>query len=188
MAMAWRGLAQRDPDRYALSVANQILGGGMSSRLFQEVREERGLAYTVFTSPSSYADAGVLVLYAGTTPARLGELLDVVADVIDGVVADGITDAELEVAKGYLEGATLLGLEDSGSRMAPARRGAHEPRRDHPGGRAPRAHPRRDDCRRAPRAATGPRRAGSLSIVGPFHDDEPVLVGAVDRAARRVAS
>ena len=58
VAMAWRGLDHRDPDRYALAVANQILGGGMSSRLFQEVREERGLAYTVFTSPASYADAG----------------------------------------------------------------------------------------------------------------------------------
>ena len=116
--MAWRGLAGNDPDRYALMVANQVLGGGMSSRLFQEVREERGLAYTVFSSPASYVDAGVLTLYAGTAPARLPELLAVVADVIDGLLADGITDAELQVAKGYLEGATLLGLEDSGSRMA----------------------------------------------------------------------
>ena len=118
VAMAWRGLDNRDADRYALMVANQVLGGGMSSRLFQEVREERGLAYTVYSSPSSYADAGAFSLYAGTAPNRLPELLDVIHDVLDAFLADGITDDEHDVARGYLEGATLLGLEDSGSRMA----------------------------------------------------------------------
>jgi predicted Zn-dependent peptidase len=185
VAMAWRGIAQREPDRYALSVANQILGGGMSSRLFQEVREERGLAYTVFTAPSSYADTGVLVLYAGTAPARLGELLDVVADVIDGVLADGITDAELDVAKGYLEGATLLGLEDSGSRMARlgaglTSRGEIIPVAEHL--ERTREVTAADVHRVLQRVLGAP---GSLSIVGPFQDDEPVLVGAVERLARR---
>ena len=72
VAMGWRGLHFDDPDRYALWVANHVAGGGMSSRLFQEVREERGLAYTVYTSPSSYQDCGSLSLYAGTSPVTPG--------------------------------------------------------------------------------------------------------------------
>ena len=158
----------------------------MSSRLFQEVREERGLAYTVFTSPSSYADSGVLVLYAGTAPARLGELLDVVGDVLDGLLADGITDAELEVAKGYLEGATLLGLEDSGSRMARlgaglTSRGEIIPVAEHLARtRAVTA----GDVRRVLRRVVGS--PASICLVGPFDEDEPVLAGAVERAAARV--
>jgi len=118
VAVGWRALPVSDDDRYALWVANHVLGGGMSSRLFQEIREERGLAYTVFSSPSSYSDVGSLVIYSGTTPNRLAELLEVVDSVVDGLVADGITDEEHEVALGYLEGSMLLGLEDSGSRMA----------------------------------------------------------------------
>jgi predicted Zn-dependent peptidase len=90
----------------------------MSSRLFQKIREERGLAYTVFTSPSSYSDAGSLIMYAGTAVNRLGELLDVTDEVLAGFIADGITDEEHAVALGYLEGSMLLGLEDSGSRMS----------------------------------------------------------------------
>jgi predicted Zn-dependent peptidase len=90
----------------------------MSSRLFQEIREERGLAYTVFSSPSSYSDDGSYVIYSGTAPGRLAELLGVIDDVVEGVLADGITDEEHAVALGYLEGSMLLGLEDSGSRMS----------------------------------------------------------------------
>jgi predicted Zn-dependent peptidase len=185
VAIAWLGVPQRDPDRYALSVANQILGGGMSSRLFQEIREERGLAYTVFTSPSSYADTGVVVLYAGTAPARLAELLDVVGDVVEGLLADGITDAELETAKGYLEGATLLGLEDSGSRMARlgaglTSRGEIIPVQEHL--ERTRAVTAADVARVLRRVTAGP---ASLSVVGPFHEDEPVLAAAVERAAAR---
>ena len=118
VAVGWRGLPLDDDDRYALWIANQVLGGGMSSRLFQEIRETRGLAYSVFSSPSSYSDSGSLVVYAGTALARLDELLTVVDDVLGAFVADGITDEEHEVAQGFLEGSMLLGLEDSGSRMA----------------------------------------------------------------------
>lgn len=118
VAVGWRGLPLDDDDRYALWIANQVLGGGMSSRLFQEIRESRGLAYSVFSSPSSYSDSGSLVVYAGTALARLDELLTVVDDVLGAFVADGITDEEHEVALGFLEGSMLLGLEDSGSRMA----------------------------------------------------------------------
>lgn len=118
VAIAWRGLSLADDDRYALWVANHVLGGGMSSRLFQEIRETRGLAYTVFSSPSSYSDTGSLIVYAGTALARLDELLTVTDDVLARVLDGGITDEEHAVAIGYLEGSMLLGLEDSGSRMA----------------------------------------------------------------------
>jgi predicted Zn-dependent peptidase len=118
VTMGWRGIHYDDDARYALLIANHAVGGGMSSRLFHEVREERGLAYAVYTAPSSYADAGSIVLYAGTVPERTAELLDVVDDVLAGAVADGLSEREFEVALGYLEGSLVLGLEDSGSRMA----------------------------------------------------------------------
>lgn len=118
VAVGWPALSLGDDDRYAMWVANHVLGGGMSSRLFQKIREERGLAYTVFTSPSSYSDAGSLIMYAGTAVSRLGELLTVTDEVLAGFVADGITAEEHRVALGYLEGSMLLGLEDSGSRMS----------------------------------------------------------------------
>jgi predicted Zn-dependent peptidase len=118
LAIGWRGLDHFDDDRYALMVANQILGGGMSSRLFQEVREERGLCYSVYSWASTYADAGTAGVYAGTAPARVGELLQVIDDEIAKLVATGVAESELAVAKGYIEGSLVLGLEDSGSRMA----------------------------------------------------------------------
>jgi predicted Zn-dependent peptidase len=118
VAMGWRGVDHHDDDRYALMVANQILGGGMSSRLFQQVREERGLCYSVYSWASTYADAGSAGIYAGTAPSRVGELLSVVDDEVAKLVATGVTEHELAVAKGCIEGSLLLGLEDSGSRMA----------------------------------------------------------------------
>jgi predicted Zn-dependent peptidase len=117
IAMGWRGIHYDDPARYALLVANHAIGGGMSSRLFQEIREERGLAYSVYTSPASYADCGSVVLYAGTAPERTAELLDVIDDTLASMLADGLTEEEHRVALGYLEGSLVLGLEDSGSRM-----------------------------------------------------------------------
>ncbi len=118
VAMGWWGVDSDDDDRYALTVANQVLGGGMSSRLFQEVREERGLCYSVYSWASTYADAGTAGVYAGTAPARVGELLQVVDDEMGKIVASGVSEAELTVAKGFIEGSLVLGLEDSGSRMA----------------------------------------------------------------------
>jgi predicted Zn-dependent peptidase len=117
LSLGWRSLSSSDDDRWALSVANQILGGGMASRLFQEVREERGLAYSVYSHPTAFDDAGYLTVYCGTAPKRAREALDVIDDVIATVLAGGVTDKELAVAAGYLEGSMLLGLEDSGGRM-----------------------------------------------------------------------
>jgi len=118
VAVGWRGVNHHDDERYALMVANQVLGGGMSSRLFQEVREERGLAYSVYSWASTYDDSGSAGIYAGTAPARAGELLEVVDDEVAKVVASGVTENELGVAKGFIEGSLVLGLEDSASRMA----------------------------------------------------------------------
>ena len=117
VAMGWRGIDHFDDDRYALTIANQVLGGGMSSRLFQEVREQRGLCYSVYSWATTYVDAGCAGVYAGTAPNRVGELLGVVDDEIAKLVESGVTEAELDVAKGYIEGSLVLGLEDSGSRM-----------------------------------------------------------------------
>ncbi len=118
LAVVWPGLPADHPDRYALAVANQVFGGGLSSRLFQEIREERGLAYTVFSSTSSYGDAGSLVAYAGTGPERAAEVLALVRGIAADLAAHGCTPREWEVARGYLEGSALLGLEDSGALMA----------------------------------------------------------------------
>ncbi|HEX3649466.1 MAG TPA: pitrilysin family protein [Pseudonocardiaceae bacterium] len=113
-----RGLDRHDDRRFALGVLNAALGGGMSSRLFQEVRERRGLAYQVYSAIGSYADTGMLSVYAGAQPERLGDVAGVLRAVLADVAANGLTDAEVARGKGQLRGGLVLGLEDSGSRMA----------------------------------------------------------------------
>ncbi|HUR18078.1 MAG TPA: pitrilysin family protein [Acidimicrobiales bacterium] len=112
-----RSLDSYDEDRYALSVLNHVLGGGLSSRLFQKIREERGLAYSVYSYRSGYADTGVLGVYAGTMPARMDEVLELVHAELDALRDEGISHRELEVAKGHLVGELALSLEDSAARM-----------------------------------------------------------------------
>ncbi|MEU7814596.1 pitrilysin family protein [Pseudonocardia sp. NPDC049154] len=111
------GLDRHDPRRPVLAVLNAALGGGLSSRLFQQVREQRGLAYQVYSAQACYADAGTFSVYAGCAPERLGEVVAVVRDVLAGVAADGLTESEVVRAKGSLRGGTVLGLEDTASRM-----------------------------------------------------------------------
>ena len=118
VAWGWRGLQRDDPRRHALALGIHVLGGGLSSRLFQTVREDRGLAYNVFSSMAGYEDAGLVSVYAGTAPERAGELRKVVADQVVDVASHGITAAELVIARDGFEGSILLGLEDSGSRMS----------------------------------------------------------------------
>jgi len=118
LVLGMRALPHQDPDRYALMVLNQALGGGMSSRLFQEVRERRGLAYSVYSYRAALEDAGVLAVSAGTAPERVDELLDVLDVELRRVVDDaGVTDRELEAARGHLRGSLALSLESSGARM-----------------------------------------------------------------------
>jgi predicted Zn-dependent peptidase len=113
-----RGIARDDPDRYPLTVLNQALGGGMSSRLFQEVRERRGLAYSVYSYRIAYMETGAFGVYAGTAPSRVAETIDVIDHELDRVIRDGgITDDELGAAKGHLKGSMALSLETSNSRM-----------------------------------------------------------------------
>ncbi|MBV9024512.1 MAG: insulinase family protein [Streptomycetaceae bacterium] len=111
------GMSRTDDRRWALSVLNTALGGGMSSRLFQEVREKRGLAYSVYSYTSSYADCGLFGVYAGCAPGNLGEVLKICRDELHEVAEHGLSDAELRRAVGQLSGSTVLGLEDTGALM-----------------------------------------------------------------------
>ena len=110
------GLDQDDEDRWALRVLVTLLGGSMSSRLFQEIREERGLAYATYGYSASWTDGGIVGAYAGTTPGKVDEVLGLLRAELDRVGED-VTAAEVERAKGAMTGATVLGLEDTGSRM-----------------------------------------------------------------------
>jgi len=112
------GLTATDPRRFTLSVLNAVLGGGMSSRLFQEVREKRGLAYSTYSFASGHADTGVFGLYAGCAPGKVDEVLDLTRAELAAVAAKGVTTEELARGKGMAKGAYVLGLEDTGSRMS----------------------------------------------------------------------
>lgn len=105
------------PQRRALSVLNTALGGGLSSRLFQQVREARGLAYSVFSAVDTFADIGALSVYAACQPERFAEVVRITAETLESVARDGISEAECRIAKGSLRGGLVLGLEDTGSRM-----------------------------------------------------------------------
>ena len=118
LVVGGRGLACDDDDRHALAVLEHALGGGLSSRLWQKVREERGLAYSVYSFRSQYQGAGTLGVYAGTAPKHLEEVLGLVTAELDAVAAGGITERERQIAVGHLVGELALSLEDSGSRMA----------------------------------------------------------------------
>lgn len=171
LAVGWRSLTHDDPDRYALFVTNQALGGGMSSRLFQEIREERGLAYSVYSYVSPFDDSGAAVVYVGTAPSNAREVLAIIDDQVAKIVAEGPTERELEVAKGYLEGSMLLGLEDAGGRMA--RLGRNLMSRDDIVSIDDHVAAIRavtvDDARRAAERVYGTSR--TLAAIGPFTDD-----------------
>ncbi|MFG2825192.1 M16 family metallopeptidase [Kitasatospora sp. NPDC048365] len=111
------GVPRHDERRWAMGVLNAALGGGMSSRLFQEVREKRGLAYSVYSYSSSYADTGLFGIYAGCQPKRVEEVLRICRQELARVVEHGITEEELQRAIGQLSGSTVLGMEDTGSLM-----------------------------------------------------------------------
>ena len=112
------GLATGDPDRYPAHVLNLALGGGMSSRLFQEIREERGRAYSVYSYLSSFGDGGYLGIYVGTSPEWVGEVIEVSRRVMREVCEAGLRPDEIARAKSQMKGNLLLGLDSSDNRMS----------------------------------------------------------------------
>ena len=172
IVVGMRGLTRGDPDRFALSVLNQVLGGGMASRLFQEIREKRGLVYSVYSYRAAYLETGALAVYAGTAPERAGEVLDLIDVELDRLCQEEISDRELAVAKGHIKGSLALSLEDSGGRMNRIGRSQLV------NGEVPSFEDlverteavSRDDLRRVvERVAAGER---SLAVVGPFKESD----------------
>lgn len=111
------GITRSDDRRYALSILTTVLGGGMSSRLFQEIREKRGLAYSVYTYAQGYSDEGMFGIYVGCLPGKVSTVLDVTLAEIEQVAKHGLTADEIERGKGQVKGSAVLGQEDTGARM-----------------------------------------------------------------------
>jgi predicted Zn-dependent peptidase len=110
-------LKATDDERFVLSVLDSTVGGGMSSRLFQEIREKKGLAYAVFSYHSLYQDTGAYTIYAGTRPGNMEQVVRLVQTEIEKVKQDGITAEELDRAKESMKGSLVLGLESTRNRM-----------------------------------------------------------------------
>jgi predicted Zn-dependent peptidase len=123
VVLGTRGLSLRDERRYALSVLDTILGGGMSSRLFQEVREKRGLVYSVYSFQQAYREAGLFAVSAGTSPKNVQECVDVISEELQRAAREGVSEAELSLAKEHIKGSLTLSLESTSSRMIRLGRG-----------------------------------------------------------------
>jgi predicted Zn-dependent peptidase len=173
LVLGCEGLARTDDRRFALGVLNAALGGGMSSRLFQEIREKRGLAYSVYSFAAQQADTGMWGVYVGCLPAKADEVLRICQEEIAKVISGGLTDAELDRGKGQVRGSLVLGLEDPSSRMSRL-------------GKSELVYPRlepveeilaaieavsHDDVREVAAAILGQPKA--LAVVGPFDDEDP---------------
>jgi predicted Zn-dependent peptidase len=173
LVLGCEGLARTDDRRFALGVLNAALGGGMSSRLFQEIREKRGLAYSVYSFVAQQADTGMWGVYVGCLPAKADEVLRICQEEIAKVISGGLTSAELDRGKGQLRGSLVLGLEDPSSRMSRL-------------GKSELVYPRlepveeilaaieavsHDDVREIAAAILGQPKA--LAVVGPFDDEGP---------------
>jgi len=171
LVLGCEALARTDERRFALGVLNAAFGGGMSSRLFQEVREKRGLAYSVYSFSGQHADTGMWGIYVGCLPSKADEVLAICRDEIARVVEGGLTDAELARGKGQVRGSIVLSLEDPSSRMSRL-------------GKSELVYPRlepvdevlsaidavgHDDIRAI--AAEILTRPKALAVVGPFDDD-----------------
>jgi len=124
LVIGGEALNRGDDRRFSFGILNHVVGGGMSSRLFREVREERGLAYAVYSFRMPYADSGAYGVYVGTTPKQTGEVLELIRAELQQVVEWGITAEELDRAKGNMKGSLALSMEDTNSRMV--RLGRHE--------------------------------------------------------------
>ncbi|MFZ8871925.1 MAG: M16 family metallopeptidase, partial [Candidatus Nanopelagicaceae bacterium] len=112
------GVARDDQRRFTMSVLSAALGGGMSSRLFQEVREKRGLAYSVYSYAQQFAGTGMLGFYAGCNPQKATEVIRIIREILNDVAVNGLTHEELLRAQGAVRGTLVLSQEDTGSRMS----------------------------------------------------------------------
>ncbi len=172
------GLARTDERRFALGVLNNALGGGMSSRLFQEIREKRGLAYSVYSFTAQHAGAGQFGVSVGCHPAKVPEVLALVREQLADVAEHGIADAEVVRGRGQSRGGLVLGLEDMGSRMSRIGKGELSYGEvltvDDVLARIDAVTP--DDCRAV--AADVLRRPQCLAVVGPFGEAD--FTGAED--------
>lgn len=112
-----KGLAQKDDRLYSVYVLNNVLGGGLSSRLVQRIREERGLAYSVFSYHTAFCDTGLFTFYAGTSPTKYDEVIQLILQEVNDVANNGITERELNKTKEQIKGSLYLGLENVSSRM-----------------------------------------------------------------------
>ena len=118
LMLGTRGFPSGDSRRHAFGIMNAVLGGGMSSRLFQEIREKRGLAYTAYSFGASYSDAGLFGIYAGSAPQKAEEVVRLAREELGKIAGSGITEEEHERALGQIAGSSALALEDSDTRMA----------------------------------------------------------------------
>lgn len=117
IVLGTQGLPRQHPARFTLAVLDNVLGGGMSSRLFQKIREERSLAYSVFSYHSMYVETGLFAVYAGTSHDNTSSVLELIKEELDLILEKGISGEELERSKGHIKGNLVLSMEDSGSRM-----------------------------------------------------------------------
>lgn len=117
VCLTWPGFSNQDPSLYAMILLSNIIGGGMSSRLFQEIRENRGLAYSIYAFHNAYMDNGMLTVYAGTAPNQTKEVLDLTLHIVEDVLVNGISDAELKRGKEQLKGSLILSMESTTSQM-----------------------------------------------------------------------
>lgn len=172
------GIGRDDDRKYAMGVLNAALGGGMSSRLFQEVREKRGLAYSVYSFISTYSGTGALGVSVGTLPKRVPEVIKVIRETLADIAANGVTTEELTRGKGQLRGASVLSMEDSGSRMT--RIGKNELLlAEHPSlaeviTKVDAVTP--DEVRECAELWLA---APTLAVIGPFSDDDSKLLKAI---------
>jgi predicted Zn-dependent peptidase len=173
LVLGCAGMSRTDEGRFALGVLNAALGGGMSSRLFQEVREKRGLAYSVYSFASQHCDSGMWATYIGCLPAKADEVLAICQEEIGKVISGGLTDAELDRGKGQLRGSLVLGLEDPSSRMSRLGKSELVYSRLEPVDEilASIEGVTHDDVRRVAAEILG--RPKVLAVVGPFDDDAP---------------
>ncbi|GGD67921.1 M16 family metallopeptidase [Paenibacillus nasutitermitis] len=117
ICLSFPGCSIADPQLYAMILLNNAMGGGMSSRLFQEIREKRGLAYSVYSYHTSYADSGLFTIYAGTAPKQTKDVLDLTLEQLHDLASKGLSDSELHRGKEQLKGSLILSLESTSSRM-----------------------------------------------------------------------